>query len=59
MKIGITAGVGGMQFFRFDSSEREDLKACARDILEQMRPLVASYPALAFKIKEIETAYGV
>lgn len=59
MKIGMTVGVGGMQFHRFDSSEHDTVQECAKDLIAQMQPLSLAYPSLVQRIAEIKTAYGV
>ena len=59
MKLGVTVNVGGFNSMKFESNERSSQQEAARDIIEQMAPLVKAYPILNQKIQELRSAYGV
>lgn len=59
MKLGMTVNVGGFNSMKFESSEHPALRECARDLIDQMQPLIKDYPILLQKIGQLKVAYGL
>jgi len=59
MKLGVTVNLGGFQSMKFESSERETIRDCAADLVNQMAPLVSSYGSIKAKVEELRRAYGL
>lgn len=58
MKLELCVHVAQYNHMRFQSEYETDMKAAAYDLIAQMQPWAAIYPAIAQKIAELEEAYG-
>ncbi len=59
MKLEVCVHVAQYNNLRFQSEFSQDMQAAARDLIAQMQPWAAIYPAIARWIAALKEAYSV